>query len=175
MFFVCLFVCFSWIFSLFRFQMFFTFQVSTSENPCTIPPHPASVRLLPHPPTPILPPWNYTTLGYWTSSGPRVSPSTDDQQGHHLPHMWPPPWVCPCVFVVGSPALGSQGCLAYWHCCSLHGATNPLSSFSPFFNSSIRDPRPQSNGWQWASSSVFVRLWQSPQETAISSTFWHPQ
>jgi hypothetical protein len=51
-----------------------------------------------HPSTPILLPWHSPTLGYQTPSGPRGSPSTDVQQGHPLPHMWPEPWVPACVF-----------------------------------------------------------------------------
>jgi hypothetical protein len=32
------------------------------------------------------------------NSGLMVSPPTDVQQVHPLPHMWPAPWVSPCVF-----------------------------------------------------------------------------
>jgi hypothetical protein len=62
--------------------------------------------------------------------------------------------------LVGGLVLGALGGPACWHCCSLHGASNPFSSFSSLPNSSIRDPWAQSNGWLWASASVFVRLWQ---------------
>jgi hypothetical protein len=54
-------------------------------SPHPIPPPPASMRVLPHLPTPILLPWHSTTLGHWTPSGPRASPPTDVQQGHHPP------------------------------------------------------------------------------------------
>jgi hypothetical protein len=42
---------FHWIFSLFTFQMFSRFKVSPSENPYSIPPSLASMRVLPNPPT----------------------------------------------------------------------------------------------------------------------------
>jgi hypothetical protein len=68
--------------------------------------------------------------------------------------------------------LGTPGGLAYWHCCSLHGSANPLSSFSPFSNSSIRDP--------WAELSQMVGYELPPlylsgsgrasEETAISDS-----
>jgi hypothetical protein len=49
------------------------------------------------PPAPIFPPWHSSTLGHRTPSGLRASSPTDVQQGHPLPHMWPAPWVTPCV------------------------------------------------------------------------------
>jgi hypothetical protein len=57
---------------------------------------------------------------------------------------------------------------------------NPFSSISPFYNSSIRDHRDQSNGWLVASISVFVRLWhslsgESYNRLLSTSTSWHPQ
>jgi hypothetical protein len=54
------------------------------------------MRVFPHSPTPILPPWHSPILGHQTPSGPRDSPPTDVQQGHPLPHMWNlriSPWV----------------------------------------------------------------------------------
>jgi hypothetical protein len=83
-----------------------------------------------YPPTPAFPPWHSPTLGYWTPSGSRAFPPTDIQQGHPLPHMWPAPWVPPCIFFGWwfSPlgALwGGGGGLVCWHCCSLRGAANP--------------------------------------------------
>jgi hypothetical protein len=74
------------------------------------------------------------TLGHWTPSGPRASPPPDVQQSHH---MWSAPWVTPCVFLCWwSSPRELWGCLACWHCCSLRGARNSLSSFSSFFISS---------------------------------------
>ena len=44
-----------------------------------------------------------------------------------------------CIFWLVVQFLGAPGYLACWHCCSLHGAATPLSSFSPFSIYSIRD------------------------------------
>ena len=63
--------------------------------------------------------------------------------------------------LVGGPVPGSSWESGQLTLLLLHGAANPLSSFSPFSNSSIRSPHAPSNGCLWASSSVFVRLWQS--------------
>jgi hypothetical protein len=41
--------------------------------------------------------------------------------------------------LVDGPVLGNSRGLACWHCCSFHRAANPLRSFRPFSNSSIRD------------------------------------
>jgi hypothetical protein len=110
-------IFFNWTFSLFTFQMFSSFQVSPSQVPYPIPHSPASMRVLlhppTHPPTPAFPPWHSPTLGHQTLSGLRVTPPTDVQQGHLLPHIWPEPWVPPCVYslwlVVQS--LGAPGVL----------------------------------------------------------------
>jgi hypothetical protein len=59
-----------------------------------------------------------------------------------------------CVYSLVVQSPGALGGLASWYCCSLHGAANPCSSFSPFSNSSIRDPQAQSSGWLWASVSI---------------------
>jgi hypothetical protein len=51
------------------------------------------------------------------------------------------PWVPPCVLLGGLvPGSSGGGGLVGWYCCSSYGAANPLSSFSPFSNSSIGDP-----------------------------------
>jgi hypothetical protein len=101
------------------------------------------MRVLPNPFTLIFQSWHSPTLGHQTPSGPGATPPTDVQQGHPLPHM-PVPWVPPCVFFGWwfSPWELRDGArsLACRYCCSLHGAAKPLSSFSPFSNSSIGDP-----------------------------------
>ena len=71
------------------------FQVSPPETPYPQHPRPASMRVLPYPPIPIVPPWHSLTLRHQTPSGPRAT--TDVQQGHSLLHMWTEPWVPPCV------------------------------------------------------------------------------
>jgi hypothetical protein len=40
-----------------------------------------------------------------------------------------------CILWLVVQSLGAPGSLACWHCCSLQGAANPLSFFSPFSNS----------------------------------------
>jgi hypothetical protein len=56
------------------------------------------MRVLPLP-IPAFLPWHSSTLGHQTSTGPRAAPPTDVQQGHHLPHTRPKPWIHPpCVF-----------------------------------------------------------------------------
>ena len=131
---------FYWIFSLFTFQLFSPFQISLLETPYPIPlPLPLWGCSSTHPPTLLFLPWYSPPLGYQTPSGPTAPPLTDIQQDHPLPHMWArvmDPSMCTLWLVVQSP--GAPGDLAYWHCCPLHGATNPLSYFSPFSNSSIR-------------------------------------
>lgn len=61
-------------------------------------PTPASISVLPHPPTPIFSPWHFPILVYQTLSGTRASLSSDVQQVHPLSHMQPEPWVTLCVF-----------------------------------------------------------------------------
>ena len=68
------------------------------------------------------------------------------------------PSMCTIWLVVQS--LGAPGGLEGWHCCSIHGAENPLSSFSPFSNSSIWTPC----SVQWFAVSIHLcisKLWQS--------------
>jgi hypothetical protein len=114
-------------------------QISPPEPPYSIP-----YRYLyegaPHPSTHShLPTLQFLYTGASNPSGPRATPPSYVQQCHPLPHVWPEPWVTPCVlfgwwFSPGS----SEG--SGWYCCSPHGAANLLSSFSLFSNSSIRDP-----------------------------------
>ena len=113
-----------------------------------------------NPLTPVFLPWHFPTLGHRKPSGLRASPPTDVQQDHTMPHVRvagaTDPSMCIFWLVVQSP--GAPGHLASWHCCSLHGATNPLSSFRTFSNSSIWDPKLSP---MVGCDSVFVRLWQS--------------
>jgi hypothetical protein len=138
---------FYWIFILFTFQMFSPFQVSLSKTSYPIPPSPASMRVFSYLPTPIFPPWHSPTLGNRKPSGPRASPPTDVQQVHPLLHMWPAPWVPPCIFF----GLWSSSQEIRWvwpvDTCCLHGAANP---FSPFSNSFVQTPY----SVQWLASSI---------------------
>jgi hypothetical protein len=85
----------------FLYLHFKCFPLSRSplwKSPIPSPP-PASIKMLPTSPTnSCLLPWHSSTLAHGTPSGPRNPPSTDDQQDHLLPHMWPAPWVASCVF-----------------------------------------------------------------------------
>ena len=103
-----------------------TFQVSPSETPIPSP----CLYEGAAPPTHSRPPdLAFPYSGASNTPGPRASPPTDVQQGHPLPHMQPAPWVPPCAF------------FGWCSCSSLHGAANPFSSFIPFSNSCIRDPK----------------------------------
>jgi hypothetical protein len=82
---------FYWIFSSFTFQVLSTFQVFPPEPPYPISPSPTSMRVLTHPPTPIILPWHLLTLGHGTPTGSRTAPPTVVQQGHPLPHVRPEP------------------------------------------------------------------------------------
>jgi hypothetical protein len=88
-----------WIFSLFILHLFSTFQVSPWETPYPISHLLISMRVLFHPSPPAFPPWHSPTLGHVTLSCPKAFPPTDVQQGRPLPHMWPEPWVPPCVLI----------------------------------------------------------------------------
>jgi hypothetical protein len=171
----------SWIFSLFTFQIFSPFQVLPLETPYPIYHSRDSMRVLPHPPTPILSPRHSPTVGHWTPSGTRVSPPTDVQQGHLLPHMWPAPWVASCVFFGWwySP-WEFQGVWSVDTVASFVGLQIPLapSVLTPL----VRTPPPQAqfNDWLQVSSSVFVSLWQSLWGDSyirllLTNTSWHPQ
>ena len=67
-------------------------------TPYPILPLPASMRVLPHPPThsrlPALA-FPYTVAS--SLSRPRASPPIDDRQGHPLLRMWLEPWITPCI------------------------------------------------------------------------------
>ena len=72
---------------------------------------------------------------------------------------------------------GVLGVLVSSYCCFSYGAANPFSSLGPFSSSSIGD---QSNGYLWASTSVFVWHWQSLSGDSYirlvsASTCWDPQ
>jgi hypothetical protein len=88
---------------IFFYLHFKCFPLSRSplRNLPSHPLSPASMRLLPHPPTPVFPPWHSPILGHQASSGPRASPPTDVQQGYPLSHMLPEPWITPCIILFG--------------------------------------------------------------------------
>jgi hypothetical protein len=127
-------------------------------------PLPAFMRVLPHRLThTCLPTLAFPYTGALNCIRPKGHSSQWCPTGHPLPLMWPEPWVLPCVLFGwwSRPWELCCGRLVCWHCCSLHGAATPLSSFSPFSKSSIWDPHAQSNGCLRSSTSVFVRLRQN--------------
>ena len=99
----------------------------------------ASMRVLPlHPPTPASPSWHSLHWGIHRAlTGPKVSSPIDAQQGHPLQHMQLETWVPPCVL------------FGWWFSpwglvidiVVLPMVAKPFSSFSPFSNSSIGDPK----------------------------------
>ena len=89
----CFFFFFLSLFFFFKLDIFFIYISNVFPFPC-LPsrnPHlllsPATMRVLPHPPTPIFLPQHSPTLGHQTPSGPRGSPPIDAPQGHSLLHM----------------------------------------------------------------------------------------
>ena len=128
---------FYWIFSLFTFQMFSHFQVSPLETPYSIPP-----------PQPL---WGCSSAHPLPSSRPGIplhwGIDHPQAQGPLLPPMFFKAILCHICgqrrgllrvySLVGGPVPRGLAC---WHCCSLHGAANPFSSFSPISNSSTGDP-----------------------------------
>jgi hypothetical protein len=85
------------IFSLFTFKNF-PFPGLHFRKPLSRTPYPGLHEGTPPPTHSHLPALAFPTLGHRTPLGPRTSPPTDVQQGHLLPHIWPAPWVAPCVF-----------------------------------------------------------------------------
>jgi hypothetical protein len=124
---------FNWIFFFYLQIKCYPFSGLTFGSPLYHTP--SSMRLFFHPPTPTFWPWHSPTLRHQTRSGPRASPSTDVQQGHICG--WSPGFFH-LYYLVQSP--GSPRGLAGWHCCSIYGAANPLRFFTPFSDSTIRDP-----------------------------------
>ena len=72
----------------------FPFSISPSKTPYPNPsPPPATMRVLPHPPSHFhLPARAFPYTGHWSPSSPKFTPPTDVQQGHPLPYMWPESW-----------------------------------------------------------------------------------
>ena len=87
------------IFSLFIFQILSPFPVPPRKT--HIPsPIPASMRVLPKPPTHShLPTLRFPYTGEFSLHRPKASSPIDVQQGHPLLHMPLEPWVPPCVFL----------------------------------------------------------------------------
>ena len=78
----------------------FPFPGLPFRNPLSHSPIPASITVPPPPTYPLLSFLSGIPL-HWgiehPPSGPRATLPTNVQQGHLLPHMWPEPWVPPCI------------------------------------------------------------------------------
>jgi hypothetical protein len=95
-----------------------------------------------NPPSPTFPPWHSTALGHWTTTGPRAIPTTDVQtrtsSSSYVDRVMGSS-MCIILVVLSRGACG-RDVLAGWHCCSLGGAVNHISTFSPFYNPVVMDP-----------------------------------
>ena len=172
-------------FSFFFYIFIYISTVNTFQGLPSGTPYPIPTPLpLHNPPTyshlPAFPHWHSPTLGNQTPSDPRATHTTDVQQGHPLPHMWPEPWVPQCVLFGwwSSPwMLQGSGRLTLlfptWGC-------KPPQLLQSLLQLLHQGPHIQSNGWQQASTSVFVRFWQSLSGDShirfpSASTSLHPQ
>jgi hypothetical protein len=165
----------------FLYLHFKCFPLSRSPllKPPTPSPSPASLCSLTHPPNPIFPPWHSPPLGHRAPSGPRASPPTDANKAilcyicgrcHGSLHVYS---------LVGSPVPGSSRgsgwltlLLPPWGC-------KPPQLLQSLLQLVYQGPLVWSNGWLRASTSVFVRLWQSLSGDShirllSASTSWHP-
>jgi hypothetical protein len=150
------------------------------------PIHPlsASMWVFPHPPTyphthtslPLISP----TLGHCAFTGPRASSPIDVRYGHPLVHMQREPWVPPCVPLVGGLVSESSWGSGWLILLSFLWGCKPLHVLQSFPKLLLSGPHAQSNGWLWASASVFVRLCQSLSRDSyirllLACTSWHSQ
>jgi hypothetical protein len=123
---------FSWIFSLFTFQMLSPFPFPPPKN--TLPLSPSLFPLLTNPPTPAFWPWHSPTLEHRAFLGQRASPPIDVWLGciyswsHESNH------VCS---LIGDLVPGY--CLVHIFVTS-YRAANTFSSLGPFSSSFIGDP-----------------------------------
>ena len=141
-------IFFNWTFSLFTFQMFSSFQVFPLETPYSISPLPASMKVLPHPPTSTFPPWQ-------TPTGPRAAALTDDQQDHPLLHMRLEPWFPPCVLF--SWWSSPQELLEVW---PVDTVASPMGLQIPSAPS-VPSPSGTPNTVQWLAVSIHLCICQA--------------
>ena len=154
-----------------RYFLYFTFQM--------LSPFLVSPPLLTNPVTPSSWPWHSTTLGYRAFTGPRASPPIDDQLDHPLLHMWLESWVPLCVFF--GWWFSPWDLWGYWlaHIVVLPmGLQIPLAPWVLSLVPSLGTL--YSVQWLWASTSVFVRHWQSLLGNSYigllaTKSCWHPQ
>jgi len=124
--------------------------------------------------------WHSPTLGHWAFIGPRSSPPIDAQQGNPLLHMRLEPRNPPCVFFGWrfSPWELRGVCLV--DVVVLPMDCKSIQLLQSFLQLLHWGPHAQSNGWLWASASVFVTLWQSLSDDSYirllpASTSWQLQ
>jgi hypothetical protein len=182
---LCLFV-YSWIISLFTFQLFSHFLVSPLETPYLIPLLLSLWEYSPHT-HPLPSPCPGITL-HWSIEHPQAKgpllPLTSNKdilchisgRSHGSIHVYP---------LVGGSVPGSSGDPASsWNCCfPLQGCTPPPHFLQSLLQLFHWGPHAQSNGWLCilrVSSSVFVRPWQilsvdSRIRLLSGSTSWYPQ
>ena len=148
--------------------MLYHFPVSPPETPYTIHPPPTSMRLLPHPPThTCLPALTFLYTGTSSLHKTKGLSSHWCLTGHPLLHKWLEPWSLHVYSLIGGLFPESSGGSGWLILFFLWGC-KPLQLLA------------QSNGWLWASTSVFVRLRQSlPGDGHIgllsASNSWHLQ
>jgi len=113
-----------------------------SRHPLSHPPAPASMRVLPHPPTLPPPPlpWQPPTLGHQAFPGPRASLPIDVRQGHPLLHTGRRHGLPHVYSLVGGLVPGSSGGSGWLMMLFFLWVANPFSSYSPFSNSSVLSP-----------------------------------
>jgi hypothetical protein len=143
---------------------------TTYPSPCS----PTWPQLLPGPSIPLH--WGIEH-SITKDQGPLLQ--TDAWQGHPLLHMQLEPWVLSCV-LFGWWFIPWE-LWGYWlvHIVvSSMGLQTPSAPWVLYFFHWW--PCVQSNGWLWASTSEFVRHWQSLTDNSCisllsASTSWHPQ
>jgi hypothetical protein len=153
--------------------MFPPFQVSPSEIPYSISSPFASMRVIPNPPTYLLPSCSGIPL-HWCIEHPQA-------QGPLLPLVSNKATLCHIrgrslgslhvYSLVGIPFPEmSRGCLACWHCCSPHGAATPSAP-------SIPSPTPPSRtppSVQWLAASIHVYICQGLAESLRRQPYEDP-
>jgi hypothetical protein len=124
------------------------------------PPPPIPPRSPTHP-LPLHGPGISLLLGHRAFTGPWASPPIDDRVGHPMLHMQLEPWVPPCVAF--GWWLSPWEHWGYW---LVHIGVPPMGLQTPsapcvLLLALLWGSCAPSCGWLWASTSVFVRYWQS--------------
>ena len=170
-FFSFIYFCSYWVFYLFTIQMLSSFPFSPPEIPYPILYFPASMKVLPQPST-----HSCLNILAFTYIGALSLHRTKGLSSHWCPTMPSSatyaagakgPSMCT---LVGSLVPGSSGVFGWLILLLFVWVTNTFSSFSLFSIASIWRYHAQSNGWLWASASVFSGSGRASQEKAISGS-----